>query len=84
MDPAAERKAIEDEEFAATERFLRLLRESGVRHYEGPTPLYALVKLDLTRPEDAAAPAIEPPKPALVDAGGGVMVDPDLLGHEVA
>jgi hypothetical protein len=53
------------------------LRARGVVRFQG-------LGLELELGDVPSAPPAGQPhtEPELVDAGGGVMVDPDLLGHE--
>lgn len=76
---------ISPEDLELTRVFLRMLAAEGVRSYVGPLPCWSRdVKIELGEAPTTAPPAGQPHAngTALVDAGGGVMVDPDLFSHE--
>lgn len=63
------------------------LRAARVREYvcDGSGLVRVVFEPGAPRAELAAPPPGQPhadPEPDLVDAGGGVMVDPDLFAHE--
>lgn len=72
-------------QFRASRAFIAMLRAEGVRTYDGPLPDFTdhRVHLELGTPLPAAPPVgAVPIEVQVVDAGGGLMVDKDLLAHE--
>lgn len=77
------RQALRDIELDRV--FIAMLKESGLRSYTGLIPSWnkpVTLEFGPPSPPPIAPTPGQPHDTKLVDAGGGLMVDPDVLGHE--